>query len=73
MLHVSCCTFVLLLKKKSTKINFLGLETAQWSGGLQREGAGVEEFDPSLESSFPLSLSLSLSFGKTLPWRRFPH
>ena len=37
-------------KKKSTKINFLGPETAGWSGGLPREGVGVEKFVPSLES-----------------------
>ena len=37
-------------KKKSTKINFLGPETARWGGGLPREGVGVENFVPSLES-----------------------
>ena len=30
-------------KKKSTKINFLGPETARWGGGLPREGVGVEK------------------------------
>ena len=42
-------------RKKSTKINFLGLETAGWGGGLPREGVPregvrVEKFVPSLES-----------------------
>ena len=37
-------------RKKSTKINFLGPETAWWGGGLPREGVGVENFVPSLES-----------------------
>ena len=41
-------------RKKSTKINFLGPETAQWGGGLPREGAGVKNFMPSLESSSSL-------------------
>ena len=29
-------------RKMSTKINFLGPETARWDGGLPREGVGVE-------------------------------
>ena len=38
-------------RKKSTKINFLGPETARWGGGLPREGAVAEKFVvPSLES-----------------------
>ena len=37
-------------KKKSTKINFLGLETARWGGGLPREGVVAENLVPSLES-----------------------
>ena len=37
-------------RKKSTKINFLGPETARWGGGLPREGVGVENFVPALES-----------------------
>ena len=40
--------------KKSTKINFLGPETAGWGGGLPRERVGVEEFVPSLKSLFSL-------------------
>ena len=36
--------------KKSTKINFLGPETARWGGGLPREGVVAEKFVPSLES-----------------------
>ena len=36
-------------KKKTTKINFLGPETAGWGGGLPREGVVVEKFVPSLE------------------------
>ena len=42
-------------RKKSTKINFLGLEIAGWGGGLPREGVGVEKFVPSLESLSSLS------------------
>ena len=38
-------------RKKSTKINFLGPETAGL-GGPPREGVGVEEFVPSFKSSF---------------------
>ena len=37
-------------RKKSTKINFLGPETARWGGGLPREGVVAEKFAPSLES-----------------------
>ena len=37
-------------EKKSTKINFLGPDTARWGGGLPREGVGVEKFVPSLKS-----------------------
>ena len=36
-------------EKKSTKINFLGPETARWSGGLPREGVVAENFAPSRE------------------------
>ena len=45
-------------RKKSTKINFLGPETARWGGGLPREGVVAEKFVLSLES-----LS-SLGFGE---------
>ena len=37
-------------RKKSTKMNFLGPETARWGGGLPREGVVAEKFVPSLES-----------------------
>ena len=37
-------------KKKSTKIYFLGLETARWNRGLPREGVVAEKFGFSLES-----------------------
>ena len=37
-------------RKKSTKINFLGLETARWGGGLPLEGVVAENFVPALES-----------------------
>ena len=37
-------------EKKSTKINFLGPETARWRGGLPLEGAVAENFVPALES-----------------------
>ena len=37
-------------EKKSTKINFLGPETARWGGGLPREGVVAEKFVLSLES-----------------------
>ena len=37
-------------RKKSTKTNFLGAETARWGGGLPRKGLVAEKFVPSLES-----------------------
>ena len=37
-------------RKKSTKINFLGPETARWGGGLPLEGVVAENFVPALES-----------------------
>ena len=37
-------------RKKSTKTNLFGPETARWGGGLPPEGVGVESFVPSLES-----------------------
>ena len=37
-------------KKKNTKINSLGPETARWGGGLLREGVVAEKFVPSLKS-----------------------
>ena len=37
-------------RNKSTKINFLGPETARWGGGLSREGVVAEKFVHSLES-----------------------
>ena len=37
-------------RKKSTKINFLGPETAQWGGRLPLEGVVAENFVPALES-----------------------
>ena len=37
-------------RKKSTKINFLGPETARWGGGLPRRGVVAENFVPALES-----------------------
>ena len=37
--------------KMSTKIKLLGPETAQWRGGLRREGMVAEKFAPSLERS----------------------
>ena len=40
-------------RKKSTRINFLGPETARWGGGLPREGVGVKKFVLSLESCLP--------------------
>ena len=45
-----------LARKTSTKINFLGPETAGWGGGLPREGVVVEKFVPSLESLSSLRL-----------------
>ena len=45
-------------RKRSTKINFLGLETARWGGGLPREGvvANVEcgECCPIINLQIPL-------------------
>ena len=40
--------------KKSTKIKFLGPETARWGGGLPREGVVAENFVPALETSSSL-------------------
>ena len=37
-------------REKSTKINFLGPETAWWGGGLPLEGVVAEKFMPSVES-----------------------
>ena len=37
-------------REKSTKINFLGAETAWWGGGLPRERVVAEKFVLSLES-----------------------
>ena len=41
---------VVQARKKSTKINFWGPETARWGGGLPRRRVVVEKFVPSLES-----------------------
>ena len=43
-------------RKKSTKISFLGLETARWGGGLPREGVVAKKFVLSLESLSSLGL-----------------
>ena len=40
----------MILKKKSTKIKFLGPEIARWGGGLPREGVVAENFVPALET-----------------------
>ena len=37
-------------RKTSTKIKFLGPETARWGGGLPREGVVAENFVPALET-----------------------
>ena len=37
-------------RKKSTKIKFLGPETARWGGGLPREGVVAENFVLALET-----------------------
>ena len=37
-------------REKSTKINFLGPETARWGGGLPRKGVVAKNFVLSLES-----------------------
>ena len=37
-------------RKRSTKIKFLGPETARWGGGLPREGVVAENFVPALET-----------------------
>ena len=59
-------------KKKSTKINFFGPETAGWGGGLPHEGVGVEKFVPSLESLSSLgfaerNLGMSREFCRDVP------
>ena len=43
-------TWVFQARKKSTKIKFLGPETARWGGGLPREGVVAENFVPALET-----------------------
>ena len=48
--RVLSCFRATQARKKSTKINFLGPETARWGGGPPREGEAVEKFMPSLES-----------------------
>ena len=40
-------------KKKSTKINFLGPETARWGGGLPREGVVAESSCPPSKVCLP--------------------
>ena len=47
MLHVSCCTFVLLLKKEH-KPKLLGLDIFRWGAGLPPEGVGAKKFGVSL-------------------------
>ena len=37
-------------KSRSTKIKFLGPETARWGGGLPREGVVAKNFVPALET-----------------------
>ena len=46
--HPKCPMFQ--ARKKSTKINFLGPETARWGGGLPLEGVVAKNFVPALES-----------------------
>ena len=41
---------LLQARKKSTKIKFLGPETARWGGGLPCEGVVAENFVPALET-----------------------
>ena len=41
---------IIQARKKSTKIKFLGPETARWGGGLPREGVVAETFVPALET-----------------------
>ena len=50
------CNVLLHARKKSTKIRFLGPETAGKGGGLPREGVVVKKFVPSLESLSSLGL-----------------
>ena len=40
-------------RRQSTKINFLGLESAGWGGGLPREGMVLENFVPPSNICFP--------------------
>ena len=61
-MFISGDTHKIQARKKSTKINFFGPETAGWGGGLPPERVGVEKFVPSLES-----LS-SLGFEGNLGW-----
>ena len=43
------CELSLRQEKQSTKINFLGLVTARWGGGLPHKRVVAEKFVPSLE------------------------
>ena len=45
-----CASDYCQARKKSTKINFLGPETARWGGDLPLEGVVAENFVPALES-----------------------
>ena len=49
-LSSASCDATTQARKKSTKINFLGPETARWGGVLPREGVVVENFVLSLET-----------------------
>ena len=70
-------TFLTLRRrKKSTKIKFLGPETARWGGGLPREGVVAKNFVPALETLSSLGFrreesGMSREFCRDVPdpWR----
>ena len=72
----TCARHVYQARKRSTKINFLGPETARWGGGLPREGVVAEKFVPTLETLSSLGFEgresgMSREFCRDVPdpWR----
>ena len=71
MLHVSCCTFVLLrgiatLPKKELKDRFVGPDIFRWAGGLAREGVGGQKCGMSIHTSTSAGRPLRIFSGSYL-------
>ena len=60
-------------EKGSTKIDFLGPETAAWGGDLPREGVGVGKLVPSLEGLLSLGFESLGVFKKFCAKRNCAH